>query len=600
MSTSTPRWSFCRNWWVRFPVTTTRLSPLRPRWRGFWNSVIEGSLSEGLVGSGARRAVGETACEDDRGGDLQGIPSAGSGQALRLRDCSASRTNPSAQDDSARGIARIAQNFSDDRPQSRLFHVISRELLLEGNGIRFQARGASMSPAIRDGEMVHVKAAPLAELRSGDIVLIKGEMGFRLHRLVVADAAQDVFITRGDCGRQDDPAVSGEEVVGIAVAKEVRVGRRNVQAKFRGGGGCVLRGAARAQHTLEKVLREASRRLRTASPVRKTSHTALAIFSVLLVLLAAANSSAQVAVDATTSASAELTGTGTQTLTFAHTTTGTGTNLLMLVGIAMNITNAPTTGVVSVTYRGANLNFVGAHNDAGNTRRVEMWYMLGPSTGNRNVIVSVNIPAAQTVGVVAGATTFTDADQTVPLGTFVSADGAAGGSSQLDVPSVVNGMILDTLAIGGNQTVAIPGPQVSQWNLASGGADPPDVTSSGSSRTGAPAVPISETFSGASNWSLGAVSVNPSTADIGVTTSVSAVPLGQNSIYNITITNNGPSAANSVVLTDTYASAGLALVSVTPSAGTTCPTTTPKITCNLPTSFASGATATIAEEVGRL
>jgi uncharacterized repeat protein (TIGR01451 family) len=454
-----------------------------------------------------------------------------------------------------------------------------------------------MSPAIRDGEMVHVKSAPLAELRSGDIVLIKGEMGFRLHRLVVADAAQDVFITRGDCGQQDDPAVSGEEVVGIAVAKEVRVGRRNVQAKFRGGGGCVMRGAARAQHTLEKVLREASRRLRTASPVRKTSHTALAIFSVLLVLLAAANSSAQVAVDATTSASAELTGTGTQTLTFAHTTTGTGTNLLMLVGIAMNITNAPTTGVVSVTYRGANLNFVGAHNDAGNTRRVEMWYMLGPSTGNRNVIVSVNIPAAQTVGVVAGATTFTDADQTVPLGTFVSADGAAGGSSQLDVPSVVNGMILDTLAIGGNQTVAIPGPQVSQWNLASGGADPPDVTSSGSSRTGAPAVPISETFSGASNWSLGAVSVNPSTADIGVTTSVSAVPLGQNSIYNITITNNGPSAANNVVLTDTYASAGLALVSVTPSAGTTCPTTTPKITCNLPTSFASGATATIAVKV---
>ncbi len=75
--------------------------------------------------------------------------------------------------------------------------------------------------------------------------------------------------------------------------------------------------------------------------------------------------------------------------------------------------------------------------------------MLAPSTGNHNVVVTVHIPAAQTVGVVAGATTFTGADQTVPLGTFVSADGAAGGSSQLDVPSVVNGMILDTLAIGG-------------------------------------------------------------------------------------------------------------------------------------------------------
>jgi uncharacterized repeat protein (TIGR01451 family) len=183
------------------------------------------------------------------------------------------------------------------------------------------------------------------------------------------------------------------------------------------------------------------------------------------------------------------------------------------------------------------------------------------------------------------------------LGTFVSADGEAGGFSELDVPSVINGMILDTLAIGGNVTAAIPGPQVSQWNLASGGADPPDVTGSGSSRTGAPSVPISETFSGNTNWALGAVSVNPSSADIGVTTSVSAVPLGQNSIYNITITNNGPSAANNVVLTDTYAGTGLALVSVTPSAGTTCPTTTPTITCNLPTSFASGAVATIAVKV---
>ena len=61
----------------------------------------------------------------------------------------------------------------------------------------------------------------------------------------------------------------------------------------------------------------------------------------------------------------------------------------------------------------------------------------------------------------------------------------------------------------------------------------------------------SETFSNTSNWSLGAISINPTTADIGVTTSVSAVAFGQNSTYNITVTNSGPSAANSVVLTDT-------------------------------------------------
>ena len=79
-------------------------------------------------------------------------------------------------------------------------------------------------------------------------------------------------------------------------------------------------------------------------------------------------------------------------------------------------------------------------------------------------------------------------------------------------------------------------------------------------------MPISETF-GASNWALGAISVNPTTADIGVTTSVSAVALGQNSTYNITITNNGPSPANTVTLTDTMPVTNLTLVSVTPSTG---------------------------------
>jgi uncharacterized repeat protein (TIGR01451 family) len=180
-----------------------------------------------------------------------------------------------------------------------------------------------------------------------------------------------------------------------------------------------------------------------------------------------------------------------------------------------------------------------------------------------------NIPAAVNEGVVAGATTFTGVDQTVPLGSFVSADGAGGANSQLDVPSVVNGMILDTLATDGTQTVTVSGPQVSRWNVQRGNNTNPGVRGVGSSRTGAPAVPISETFSGTSNWALGAVSINPSTADIGVTTSVSAVPLGQNSTYVITVKNNGPSAAIGATLTDTFAATNLALVTETPSAGTT-------------------------------
>ncbi|MFZ0309284.1 MAG: C25 family cysteine peptidase [Candidatus Sulfotelmatobacter sp.] len=483
----------------------------------------------------------------------------------------------------------------EDRPQSNQFESFVLDCLKHGLRVRFQARGASMSPAIRDGEMVYVRPSAEVHLRRGDIVLVKGDYGFRLHRLVKADAARDVFITRGDCGQQDDPPLRGEQILGVAVAKEVRLGRRSVRTNLRGVGGMLLRGAARGQSVANNLLRATGlhrpARAKTSRPMRGAANL-LGALGLLLVLLAAPYLRAQVAVDATTSHSNERTGAGTVTVTFNHTTTATA-NRLLIVGVSINIANAPTTGVVGVTYNGTPLSFIGAHNDAGATRRVEMWYLLNPVSGTNQIIVSVNVPVAQTVGIVAGATTFTGVDQTVPLGSFVSADGATAAYTQLNVPSVVNGMVLDTLATGGDQNVTVPGPQVQQWNVTTGfGVSPPDVTASGSSRTGAPAVPISETFSGTSNWSLGAVSINPTAADIGVTTTVgSAVFLGQNTTYNITVFNNGTSAANAVSLSDALA-AGMTLVSVTPSAGVTCTGTGP-ITCTIGT-LASGATATVA------
>jgi uncharacterized repeat protein (TIGR01451 family) len=472
-----------------------------------------------------------------------------------------------------------------------------------------------MSPTIRDGEMVYVKPASEARLRRGDIVLVKSDYGFRLHRLVRADLRRNVFITRGDCGQQNDPAVRHDQILGVAVAKDVLVGKKILRANFRGIPGAFLQFAAQAQSIAGKFARttglsrlvSAAARLTSSRPRRERSQKLdsqklerssklFGFLALFFMLLAVPCARAQVALDAATSTDAEETGNATRTLTFAHTTTATGTNLLMLVGVSINITNATTTAVSSVKYNGATLFLLGAHNDAGNTRRVEMWYMQAPATGNHNVAVAVNIPAAATVGVSAGAVTFTGVDQTVPLGSFISADGAAAAYSQLYVPSVVNGMILDTLAIGGPETITIPGPQASEWNLSTANGfgqhnDPPDVTGSGSTRTGAPDVPLSETFSANSNWSEGAVSINPTAADIGVTTSVgSAVFLGSNTTYTINVFNNGTSAANTVKLTDTLAS-GMTLVSATPSTGT-CVTTANPIVCTIG-NMASGATATV-------
>jgi len=333
----------------------------------------------------------------------------------------------------------------------------------------------------------------------------------------------------------------------------------------------------------------------TEYPTRAARCAKSLILIVFLACFSARSLTAQVAVDASTTSNTEFTGAGTFNLSFTHTTTATA-NRILIVGVSMNVTNSPASAVTGVTYNGTALTLIGADNDAGNTRRVEQWYLLNPASGtNLPVVVSVNVPTAGVkVGVVAGATTLTGVDQTVPLGTFVSADGATAAFGQLNPFSVINGMIIDTMAVGGNVTATPYGPQVQQWNATTvSGTDPPAVRAFGSSRTGAPSVPLAGTFNANSNWAYAAVPINPSTADIAVSTSVSAVALGQNSTYKITITNNGPSAANNVTLADTYNATNLSLVSYTPSAGTSCTNTATTINCTLPTPFASGAVATV-------
>jgi len=137
---------------------------------------------------------------------------------------------------------------------SKLFEEFIRPMLQQGLSVQFQARGCSMSPAIRDGEIVEVRPVKLTELRKDDIVLVKSITGFRLHRIVGLDKASDLFITRGDCGQEDDPPLTGAQILGLARSKSVRLGWTTVRASFRHGG--AIRLAARAQYLACKLLRK--------------------------------------------------------------------------------------------------------------------------------------------------------------------------------------------------------------------------------------------------------------------------------------------------------------------------------------------------------
>ena len=127
-------------------------------------------------------------------------------------------------------------------------------MLARGLSVRFEARGCSMSPAIRNGEIVEVRPVDLFELRKDDIVLAKSDCGFRLHRIVMLDPDKDIFVTRGDCCQENDPPITGARILGLAHAKEVRLGWTTVRASFKRGG--ILRAAARTQYLLVKILQK--------------------------------------------------------------------------------------------------------------------------------------------------------------------------------------------------------------------------------------------------------------------------------------------------------------------------------------------------------
>jgi hypothetical protein len=95
--------------------------------------------------------------------------------------------------------------------------------LRRGNALRLLARGGSMLPFLRDGDVLTVRAASGAEARIGDVICYEPPAGgLCLHR-VVARRERDL-VTRGDALAYVD-VVPDAAVLGVVVARE-RHGRR--------------------------------------------------------------------------------------------------------------------------------------------------------------------------------------------------------------------------------------------------------------------------------------------------------------------------------------------------------------------------------------
>ncbi|MBN1670758.1 MAG: nucleotidyltransferase family protein [Kiritimatiellae bacterium] len=101
------------------------------------------------------------------------------------------------------------------------FGALCKDLLAEGNAVRFRARGASMAPAIRDGDLITVAPVSPAAVRRGDVLLYRTGAGrLAAHRVTRRAVRGGVvtFTTRKDAGPRPAEQVAAAQVLGRAVA----------------------------------------------------------------------------------------------------------------------------------------------------------------------------------------------------------------------------------------------------------------------------------------------------------------------------------------------------------------------------------------------
>jgi len=110
---------------------------------------------------------------------------------------------------------------------------LMRAVLDKGKPFRFEARGTSMHPFIRDGDVVTVVPLAGPDPRPGDVAAFvqPGTSGVRVHRIVKVEAG--LYFLKGDNARDVDGALARDMILGLVVRLE-RGGRaRPVGPTFR-------------------------------------------------------------------------------------------------------------------------------------------------------------------------------------------------------------------------------------------------------------------------------------------------------------------------------------------------------------------------------
>jgi signal peptidase I len=112
----------------------------------------------------------------------------------------------------------MPQSLPEERRSTLAFEDLACCLSSQGIGFRFQARGGSMNPTIRDGDILHVQPPEGVRLRRGDIILFQHKGQIKAHRII--GRKKEAFIACGDANRDRDDQVFRQQILGLVTAKE--------------------------------------------------------------------------------------------------------------------------------------------------------------------------------------------------------------------------------------------------------------------------------------------------------------------------------------------------------------------------------------------
>jgi hypothetical protein len=92
---------------------------------------------------------------------------------------------------------------------------LAAQLLRAGRTIRVKATGTSMLPSVWPSDTLLIEGCDPAVVSVGEILFVVRDGRISIHRLSHRpNAANQRWITRGDCNPQDDPAVDSEQILG--------------------------------------------------------------------------------------------------------------------------------------------------------------------------------------------------------------------------------------------------------------------------------------------------------------------------------------------------------------------------------------------------